>query len=220
MITHRPKFLIIVWFILVIITLIFVANSYFFGREVAAGREGYEKQISSLEKELDEISKAKKAMKNDGNDTSTKASTCASTLTSADKLEISLWSAYENSTHKVAFKYPQTWTASEENDDSVTLTDDDALFNFQFGIKNTINLDNNGYEVEKEENVTVACEEAAKTTLAGRSPGGENFNRINTEFTKNDTTYLALITYRYVGASISGDIVEAYDLILKTMELD
>ena len=212
--------MIIVWFILVVFTLIFVANSYFFGREVAAGREGYEKQITSLEKELDEISKAKKAMKNDGNDTSGKASTCASTLASADKLEISFWTAYENSTHKISFRYPQTWAVSEESNDSVTFTDDEALFNFQFGVKNTINPDNSGYEVEKEEKATVVCEEATKITLAGLPPGGENFNRITTEFTKNGTTYLALITYRYVGASISGDIVEAYNLILKTMELD
>jgi hypothetical protein len=100
------------------------------------------------------------------------------------------------------------------------LTEDAALFSFQFGIIDTVNLDSNGYEVESEEDITVACQKAKRTALTGLPPGGENFKRITTEFEKNSTTYLISITYRNVGASISGDLVEAYNLILKTVQFD
>ncbi len=218
MITRRPRFLITIWLILVIFTLIFVTNSYFFGKDVAAGRKSYEKKITTLEQELDRITEAKKAKQSETN--SGDSSDCASTLTSSDELEINLWNTYENSAHKVSFRYPQTWTASEGSDDSATFTDDEALLNFQFGVKSILSLDNSGYEVEKEENVTIACEKATKTIMVGLPPGGENFNRISTEFTKGNTDYVVVVTYRYVGASISGDIVEAYNLILKTTEFD
>ncbi len=138
-----------------------------------------------MEQDLDRVTGAKKAKQSETN--SGDSSACASTLTSSDELEINLWNIYENSAHKMSFRYPQTWTASEESNDSATFTDDEALPNFQFGVKSAFSLDNSGYEVEKEENVTIACEEATKTTMAGFPPGGENFNRISTEFTKENT---------------------------------
>ncbi|OGY22678.1 MAG: hypothetical protein A2113_02190 [Candidatus Woykebacteria bacterium GWA1_44_8] len=148
----------------------------------------------------------------------TKATTpCASTLTEADKIEIKLWKTYENSKYNYSFKYPETWQGNlGPVNDKVVLNDNEALITFYFysGIPTGFE----GFTFDTKKSVEVACEQTEKVYFKGLPPGGENFRIIYTGFTKNGTDHVVWINYRYVGASISSDIVEDYDLILKTIE--
>lgn len=148
----------------------------------------------------------------------TENSICSVKLTAEEKETISSWKIYVNSTDGYSFKHSADWEVIAQGDTSVILTNDAALFSFQFG---TLDADQeSGYLVESREDVVVACENTEKVSLAGQPPGGENFRRVITQFTKDGTNYTALLTFRFVDEPTSKKLKETYDLILKTIEFN
>ena len=148
----------------------------------------------------------------------TETSSCVVDLTTEESETISSWKTYTNSADGYSFKHPADWEVIAQGDTSVILTNDAALFSFQFG---TLDADQgSGYSVESREGVEVACENTQKQSLTGQPPGGENFRRVLTLFTKDGTNYTALLTFRFVDEPTSKKLKETYDLILKTIEFN
>lgn len=146
------------------------------------------------------------------------ASACASTLTSADKTDINSWKTYTNSKYNYSFKYPETWVTGEgSNNDDVILKDNVVLYTFDFKAA-TVGIAEEGYTLDATDDVKVACVDAKKKSYKGNEPSGEDARIISTRFTKSGQEFDIQIFYTDRGASISGDIVDAYDLILKTVE--
>lgn len=180
-------------------------------------KKNLEKEIDNLKKEIEDLKVLKeKADKGDSE------SECASILTDADKLEIELWETYENSKYGYSFKCPQTWTITKDEDDWVILGDDEANIIFQIRSGKGSGFDFDGYKEESNKTVQIACQETTQTNYTGDTeefPDMENQRSISAIFTKNDIPHNIKMSYEYVGASISSDITEAFDLILKTIEL-
>lgn len=148
---------------------------------------------------------------------SSPSSSCASTLTSSDKTDIELWKTYTNSKYNYSFKYPENWVAgSGTSDDEVILKDNTIIATFYFKAA-TLSIAE-GYTLTKEEDVTVACVVTTKKSYRSYDPGAEDFRIMSTKFTKNGQEFNIEMAYTDRGASITGDIIEAYDLILKTVE--
>jgi len=144
----------------------------------------------------------------------TKASPpCASSLTDADKIEIKLWKTYENSKYKYSFKYPENWIVSNNSDNLVELKDNEADLTFQF-LKG-VDLAQN-WNVETTTEVVVVCQKSIKKLLSAADDPSEK--GLSTTFVHGEDEYHVFVSYKYIGASLSSDIVEAYDMILKTIE--
>lgn len=146
------------------------------------------------------------------------ASACASTLTSTDKTDTNLWKTYTNAKYNYSFKYPETWVAGEgSSNDDVILKDNEIITTFDFKAA-TVGIAEEGYVLEATSDVKVACADANKKSYKGNQPGGEDMRIITTRFTKSGQEFDIQIYYTDRGASISGDIVDVYNLILKTVE--
>lgn len=145
------------------------------------------------------------------------SSSCPITLTSSESDTVGSWKTYKP-TQGYSFKHPADWETTEQGDTSIILSSDTALFSFQFG---TLDKDQeSGFLIDARENITVDCVDTEKVSLRGQAPGGENFRRVVTQFTKNGKTYTALLTFRFVDDSTSNGLKEKYDLILKTLEFN
>jgi hypothetical protein len=138
---------------------------------------------------------------------------CASTLTDSDKIMIETWKTYENSKYKYSFKYPENWIVSNDSDNLVELKDNEADLTFQF-LKG-VDLAQN-WNVETTTEVVVVCQKSIKKLLSAADDPSEK--GLSTTFVHGEDEYHVFASYKYIGASLSSDIVEAYDLILKTIE--
>jgi hypothetical protein len=148
------------------------------------------------------------------------ASACASTLTSTDKTAIKLWETYTNSKYNYSFKYPETWVTGEgSNNNDVILKDNEIISTFDFKAA-TVGIAEEGYTLNSTNDVKVACLDAEKKSYKGNQPGGEDARIITTKFTKNGQEFNIELRYTDRGASITGDVIDAYDLILKTVEFN
>lgn len=207
------QLLIILFIFLSIATAALSIRNQFDADELIQRKKSYELQISTLDRELEARAEEKKTLKQNKD-----AITCASTLSTSEQTTVRSWKTHKNTKSGYTFKHPAGWSIKEENSSSVILSEDAALFSFQFG-----NLDEDqisGYKIESKDSVIVACVITEKTSLTGLPPGGENFRRVVTQFTKDGTTYTALITYRFVDSATADGLVKNYDLILKTIAFE
>ncbi len=141
------------------------------------------------------------------------AAGCASTLTSSDKATMVGWKKYTNNDYHYTFKYPQEWTTDTSEKKRVAMHGDGGHTVFQFLSAEMTAFDYLGYTVTSTKNTVVACQSAKTTYL---SNGDDRM--IFTQFKKDGTDHLIMMTYKYMGASLSSDMVEAYDMILKSVE--
>ena len=204
------QLLIILFIFLSILTAALSIRNQFNADDLIQRKSSYELQISTLDRELQARAEEKEVLKSNKNSTA-----CTSKLTTSEQATVGSWRTYRSTNGRYTFKYPVGWSVKEENSDSVILSEDAALFSFQFG-----NLDEDqlsGYKIESKDSIIVDCKKTEKTSLTGLSPGGENFRRVVIQVTKGGTTYTALITYRFVDSPTSESLVKNYDLILKTI---
>lgn len=146
------------------------------------------------------------------------ASACASTLTSTDKTDTNLWKTYTNSKYNYSFKYPQTWIeTSESTADEVIMKDSTAQFQFRF-MAASVSISEAGYTLINESPISVACVETTIKEFRGAEPGGENMYILSVQLEKGGNEFRIPMNYVNRGASMTGDIVDAYYLILKTVE--
>lgn len=147
---------------------------------------------------------------------------CQSTLTATDKEMIKNWKTYKNLKYNFNFQYPRTWQIEDQQSDRVVLSSGSDKLNFYFTSAEMSAFDLMQYKKDSEENIKVACEDATKVFMSGNPEyeGGVTSKQkaIVTSFKKNDIPHVIMMDYKDQGASISGDIKEAYDIILKTVE--
>lgn len=62
------------------------------------------------------------------------SSSCYPSLTLSESDMVSSWRIYTNSADGYSFKHPADWGVIEQRDTSVILTNNAALFSFQFGL--------------------------------------------------------------------------------------
>lgn len=150
------------------------------------------------------------------------AAGCKSTLTASDKEMVKTWKTYKNLKYNFSFLYPENWKIEDQQDDRVVLSDSDAKLNFYFTSADMSAFDLMQYKKDSEKNIKVACESATEVFMTGDpSTGGgttSEMKDIVTSFKKNAIPHVVMMDYLSQGASISSDIVEAYDIILKTVE--
>jgi len=211
---NRKKIVIILLAVLAILAIAAV------GYYIYSSSQKSDKEKENLQNQIDELKKQADKEKTSTETTPETTKTtpaCASTLTDADKVEIQLWKTYENSTYKYSFKYPENWVTTEGKPDSVILDDSSDKTSFQF-ISNDSAMSTDGLKKTNEKETKIACETATVIyyqTIAA-VPGNDRY--IHTVFKKNNIFFMATLSYKFIGASLSSDIVEAYDLILKTIE--
>lgn len=170
-------------------------------------KEILQEEIGKLENQLQDLEEGKKP--------GSKTTTCVSTLTTADKTDIASWKTITNSKYSFSFQYPETWKILTNKNDLIELKDDESNINFKFLIGTEgVDIDET-YKEESKKSIKVACENATKTNFSA----GDN-RLITVTFKKDNTSYAIILGYKYIGASLSSDIVEAFDLILKTVEFE
>src|SRR3990167_3944851 len=199
--------LIFIFVLLTIFTTAFTLKKYAYGEGVFEQTKLYQTQIANLEKNLDQTAKEKEAKKQDNNKAVPKVASCPPALTSADQDETSLWRTYENVPYEFSFKYPQTWMVGTDTTNQLVLTDSEADINFQFRSAALTGIGFEGMDIQSSQNLVVACQTAHKVSYTGPAA---NDRLIVTTFSKSGTTHLVMISYQYVGASISSDTLEAY----------
>lgn len=164
-----------------------------------------EEQLGKLENKLQDLQ--------EGKDSTQKSSSCASTLTTLDKETIINWKTFNNAKYKFTFKYPETWQTMVNTDNLIELRDKELDLNLKFAAQmSSVDIEEL-YKKDEEKSTKVACENATQSSFSTQS------NRLITvNFTKLGTPFAIIIGYKYSGASVSGDIIEAFNLILKTVE--
>ncbi len=146
----------------------------------------------------------------------TKAVNCEIELTSADKDMIEDWKEIFNSKHNFSFKYPKTWTIVTNKDDFIEIRGNEAEISLKVVAGSSrIEIEDN-YQKKDESKIKVFCQDAQKIIYSG----DDNFNLITVLFKKDEVSYTVVLKYKDIGASISGDILEAFDLILKTINFE
>lgn len=148
---------------------------------------------------------------------------CISALSSEDNLDMKDWKVYKNNKYHYSFKYPKDWTNPDVSNDVVTLNGDGGDTTFQFRSGASTATDYMGYEIDSKENVQVSCQNGKSTYLSGdtiNNPGSENDRMIFTQFDKNGIKHLVMFSYQYVNASISSNMTEMYDSILKSVTFE
>ena len=142
---------------------------------------------------------------------------CASTLTQADQDSITTWKTYSKDNY--SFKYPEDWTIDRESEGYVLMKDNYGT-SFEFMVGEEASATISGYETEATKDIKIACQDATETFKIGLS-GLEDYRLIVTEFTKDSIPYKINFNYKYtIGASISSDFVEGYELTLKLVVIN
>lgn len=137
---------------------------------------------------------------------------CASTLTSSDKLAIKNWKTFKNDKYDYSLKYPEDWTYDKVSDKLINFEgDDDVVFSWRSEEMTALGFE--GWETDGAvKNLKVSCQSAKSTYL---KQGVERM--IFTQFKMDGKNHMTNFGYRYIGASISSDMVEMYDLVLKSV---
>ena len=205
MTSKRETILIVIFVVLVFITGFFVFRTYSFGKDLMDRQRSNERRIVRLEEELDIVAlKKKNAVTTD----------CATILTETEQVEMELWETYENTSYDYVFQYPQSWSLTDTNLDNIKLEDKEANLNMQFRSGPAVKITYQGTKLKSSEDILVACQKAKKSTYEGI----EDSRLIAVTFQKNNTPFVVMIAFDYLGASLSSDIIEAFDLILKSIQ--
>lgn len=192
----------------VIIVILITLGAYSFGK--------YQSESEKVSGKVSD-SKSDSNKKSDTTKPPAETSGCSAKLTGEEKETINSWKIYTSSEDGYTFKHPGGWNDVDEQFNSVIMTNDAALYSFQFGV---LDEPSGGLTELSREAVVVACENTQKVSLTGLPPGGENFRRVITQFTKNGKKYSAVLAFRHVDESTSNGLKEQYNLILKTIDFN
>ena len=217
-----------IWQVLTIILAILLIASlagggygyYYLNNRQKREKAALQNEIDALNKKLKEKSDEIEELQAAQNTASKTPETCASTLTPSNEETIKDWKLLNNSKYKYSFKYPGDWTISINESDRVVLLDADTEITFEFVSAEMSIRGYEEYSTISQKNIKVACQDAQRTYLSESLAGSETnkTNIVLALFTKDGTQHLIAISFKYLGASISSDVIETYDLILKTIE--
>jgi hypothetical protein len=205
---RRFKLLVVLFFALVMLVSIQGITEFFSDAKAANEKRTYYLKVISLEqgKIKEDILKEKVGGKEE----------CKAELSTSEKAETALWEIFENKDQKYSFKYPQTWELETEEPNKVILKSGEASIIFEFRSGPEAQIEFSDYTLEEKDELGVACQKAIKRSYFGNGSG----RLISTSFSVDDTPHLVTVTYEDLGASMTGDIAHAYDLILKTITFD
>ena len=151
-------------------------------------------------------------------------SACPQNFTNEENLNKADWKTYSNAKYGYSFKYPKEWTITGQENDRVSMEDAGGDISFSWNSEDMTAFDYMGYKITSEKNIAMACQSAKETflsaDLAADPPGEVNRRIIFIDFKKSGKRHLLTYGYQDIGASISSDIVEQFDLILKTTEFN
>jgi hypothetical protein len=145
---------------------------------------------------------------------------CPSVLSDNDKATIEGWKTYNNKKYGYRFQYPDDWEIKTQQDDFVSISDrQDVAFQFRSDIMASIEY--MGFKIDSKKTKKIACINAEETYLSGDT--SENLDMkdeqmIFAQFEKKKVPHLVMFSYKNIGASLSSDLVEAFEIMLKTIE--
>ncbi len=146
-----------------------------------------------------------------GSTDNTETTDCPSSLTSSEQDELAYWETVTNEATGYSLMHPG-WTEELNEENNLRLTDlgDTLTFTMRSGPLAVMGFE--GYTLDSSEYILVACEE---TTRSNFSNG--DLRLVLVTFSKESTDHTIMLTYQDIGASLSSDIVQAFDLLLKTI---
>jgi len=151
---------------------------------------------------------------------SSASSGCVPTLSNSDKQVISDWKTYSNSKYDFSFKYPKEWSVTDKENKRVVIADATNHEYFSWNSEEMTAFDYMGYSKTGSRNVKVACQNAEETFLSGdpSDPDLKDSRMIIVDFKKSGKRHLLTYNYQYIGASLSSDLVERFEILLKTVK--
>lgn len=154
------------------------------------------------------------------------AGDCAS-LTDEERDLSADWSIENNATHDFSYKHPRQWQAAISNNDQMASfaqwpwgDESLAAVNLIVVVGDKVADFPVGALVEESHRtVPVGCVDATYTVY--EKTHNERWDKdeyhLRTIFAKDGVPYLIILNYPFQGASADGDVVEAYDIVLKTL---
>jgi hypothetical protein len=207
------------WIIIVVVCLVMITGiggTYYFYDQANKEKSANQKMQTELNLTKAELEKSQNEVidlkKTGSNTTAAAANTCITEQLSSDQKDMSSdWVPFVHNNVNYTFKYPQSWTMKSVEAEMATFeyAKDSIDFRVRSGKMAEI-----GFEMDKvsSKNIKIACQDAVETVYAT-----DKLEMVVSSFKKGDTPYLAMISFEDKGASYSGDIIDQYETILKTM---
>jgi len=155
---------------------------------------------------------------------SASAEGCSQSFTNEENLNKADWKTVSNSKNGYSLKYPKSWSINEKKDDYLQMGNDENAEYFEWRSGPMTGTDYMGYKEDSHKNISVGCQSAKITYFSGDPtadpPGDAKDRLILVQFEKSRIPHVIIFTYKYFGASISSDIVEMFNLTLKTAEFN
>jgi len=230
---HKSKLKKVIWFLVFIILIGGIIGSYFFlTAKYNRERTNLQTEIKNLEEEINNF-KSKKTEKESSQETNftqnktpgstsnttTKEESCTPTLTEDEKATISSWKTFTNSYYNYSFKYPEDWRITKNENNEVVLEDSSGNIKFWWASEEKTIFGLEDYIEKTSTNIVIACQEVVKHYMVPKSNEGVGSTHfLYSLFEKNNKKHMASMYFKYAGASLSSDIVDLYNLILKTIE--
>ena len=154
----------------------------------------------------------------------TSAAGCSQNFTNEENLNKADWKTFSNGKYGYTFEYPKSLSVGEKQDDYTGLGSgaDQQSFEWRSGVMTA--TDYYGFKEDRSKNMKVGCQNAKITYFSGDPtadpPGDAQDRLIMARFEKNGIPHMILFSYHYIGASLSSDVVEMFELILKTVKFN
>ncbi len=146
---------------------------------------------------------------------------CEQNFTNEENLNKTGWKTFSNEKYGYYFEHPKSLTVGEKQDDYTGLGSGADQQSFEWRSGSMTGTDYYGYKEDRQINRKVGCANAKITYLSGDPtadpPGDVQDRLILVQFEKSGIPHVILFSYQYVGASISGDVAEMFELMLKTV---
>lgn len=149
---------------------------------------------------------------------------CAQNFTNEENLNKADWKMVSNTKNGYSFKYPKDWTIATKQNDYLQMGNTANGEYFEWRSGPMTGTDYMGYKEDSQKNISVGCQNAKITYLSGDPTADPPHNvkdrLVLVQFENNGIPHVIIFTYKYIGASVSSDIVEIFNLILKTAEFN
>lgn len=154
----------------------------------------------------------------------TSSAACPQNFTNEENLNKADWKTFSNAKNGYSFKYPKEWNITTKQDDYSNMGNAANSEYFEWRSGPMTGTDYMGYKEDSHKNISVGCQSAKITYFSGDPtadpPGDAKDRLILVQFEKKGIPHVIIFTYKYFGASVSSDIVEMFNLILKTAEFN
>jgi len=199
---------------LIVAMIIFGVFYYLAGEEVCSGYNS----VTNSEKKLTSLITSQK------NRDGATLNECSSDLTEAEKNEIADWKTYQNEKYNISFKIPSDWleksseSANQFSFESPEVGAASLIVGMDLG---AISLVKDGYKLVSSTTQNVACQKAKVTIYTDKDDSSELVEKYRQQIVKlsvSDIPYQFDYNWQTgLGASISTDYLDRFNLILKTV---